>query len=605
MHITAWRSALLLLTTLVCCQAADSAGRPPNLIVILADDLGWADLGCYGSQFYQTPRLDRMAREGIRFTDAYAASTVCSPSRAALMTGKFPARLHLTDFIPGRAIKSDQKLRRPDFEQNLPLRELTLAERLKSNGYQSGFFGKWHLGGIGFHASDQGFDVATPEMAGMRRTVPLSTPSPNSPALVEPLPGEELTSVLTRSAIRFIEQNRDHPFLLYLPHVAVHIPLHGRNELIQKYQKLAQAGARQTNAVYAAMLESLDEGVGAILDALERLHLTQNTLVIFTSDNGGLNVLEGANTPATSNAPLRAGKGFVYEGGIRVPLIAWWPGTITGGRVDSTPLITMDLHATLAALGGVSSPGEGLDGHSFAGLLRGQSGPEAHSLFWHYPHYSNQGGTPASAMREGDFKLIEFLESGHLELYDLSKDPAETRDLAGEMAERANAMAKQLADWRRSVQAQMPTANTNYLPTGIAPSADGSVVLPAHEASTHGVNLRYEPPAHKNTLGYWTKREDWASWTVRIPEPRAYTVEVLQGCGKGSGGSEVEVSIGDQKVRFIVEDTGHFQHFIRRQIGVVTLPAGKQTLVVKPVTKPGVAVMDLREVVLRAETTQK
>jgi hypothetical protein len=297
--------------------------------------------------------------------------------------------------------------------------------------------------------------------------------------------------------------------------------------------------------------------------------------------------------------PLRGGKGYIYEGGLRVPLIAWWPGKIPAGREDGTPLITMDLHATLAELAGSDLSTGAPDGRSFLGLLRGGPAPATRPLFWHYPHYSNQGGRPASAVRDGDFKLIEFLESGHLELYNLSTDPSESRDLAEKMTDRANGMAKQLAEWRRLVQAQMPTANTNYVPVGIGPGPDGSIVLPAHEGTAHGVNVRYEPPAHKNTLGYWTKLEDWVSWTVRVPAPGSFIVEVLQGCGKGSGGSEVEVSIGDQKVRFTVEDTGHFQHFIRRQIGTVTLPAGKQSLEVHPVTKPGVAVMDLREVVLR------
>lgn len=578
---------------------ASAADRPPNLIVILADDLGWADLGCYGSTFHQTPRLDAMAREGIRFTEAYAACTVCSPTRAALMTGKAPARLHLTDFIPGRNILPDQKLRRPDFRLQLPLEEETLAERLKSKGYRTAIFGKWHLGGAGFEPAKQGFDATSPEMAGFRRVAPFRNPEGPLGDLETPRPGEELTSVITRSALRFIDESQDRPFFLYLPHVAVHIPLNGRPELVEKHRaRLSATAAGQTNALYAAMLESLDESVGAILDRLKSRGLEKNTLVIFTSDNGGLHVHEGPNTPATSNAPLRAGKGYIYEGGLRVPLIAWWPGTIAPQRVESSAVITMDVHATLLELAGLD-PTRALDGRSFATTLTQGSPIAAHPLYWHYPHYSNQGGRPAGAVRDGHHKLVEFYESGYLELYDLGGNPDESRNLATEMPERANALAKQLADWRKTVAAQSPTRNTNYVAVPHKPDATGLLRLPAHEVTIHGVNVRYEPPAHKNTIGYWTKVEDWVSWEVEITREGEYVIEVLQGCGKGSGGSEVELSIADQSVRFVVQDTGHFQNFVRREVGTVRLKPGRHTFAVKPQRKPGVAVMDLREVVLR------
>lgn len=574
-----------------------SAERPPNVVVILADDLGWADLSCYGSRFHKTPNLDRMAAEGLRFTDAYAACTVCSPTRAALMTGKAPARLHLTDFIPGRNVLPDQKLRRPDFNLQLPLEESTLAEKLKAKGYRTACFGKWHLGGQGFQPTLQGFDEATPDVAGVSRRAPFLQAGRAVPELAGGPSEEELTAAITRNAVRFLRENRDEPFFLYLPHVAVHIPLYGKPDRVAEFKKAIRSGEAQTNAVYAAMLESLDAGVGAVLDELRALKLDRNTVVLFTSDNGGLSVREGPNTPATSNAPLRAGKGYQYEGGLRVPLIAWAPGLVPAGGVSHDPVITMDLHATLLELAGAEAAG--LDGVSLVSLMKG-SGPLApRSLYWHYPHYSNQGGKPAGAIREGNWKLVEHFESGYLELFDLSQDPGEAHSVSFERADVANGMAKRLAEWRKSVGAQMPTVNSNYVSVPIQADATGTLVLPAHEASTHGQNVRYEPPANKNTLGYWTRVDDWVSWDVTLPREGLYSVEVLQGCGKGSGGSEVEISVGGASVRFTVEDTGHFQKFVRRNLGTIRASAGRSTLAVHPKTKPGVAVMDLREVVLR------
>lgn len=575
-----------------------SAERLPNIILIVADDLGARDLACYGSSFYQTPHLDRMAKEGIRFTQAYAACTVCSPSRAALMTGKSPARLHLTDFIPGRNLMSDQKLRRPDFEQQLPLGETTLAETLRAKGYRTGCFGKWHLGGKGFEAIDQGFESSTPDAAGLRRVDPFPAGAPVPRGFVAPNPGEELTSLLTRSAVSFIEQHRQEPFFLYFPEVAVHIPLYGTEDRIRKFQALPKKnGASQTNVVYAAMLEALDESVGAVLQKIRDLGLEGNTLVLFTSDNGGLSVSEGPMTPATSNAPFRAGKGHCYEGGLRIPLIAWWPGVIEAGKTCDTPVISMDVHDTLAEIGG-AEPGSAGDGHSFAAFLRHPSNFPAYPLFWHYPHYSNQGGKPAGAIRSGDFKLIEFYESGHLELYDLRYDPGETRSLADLMPERANAMAQQLNEWRKSVGAQMPTPNKDYVRVPLRSSPDGTIVFPAHEVTVHGKNVRYEPPAHKNTIGYWTLVEDWVDWEFTLEEGD-YSVEILQGCGKGSGGSEVEIQVGDERLKFKVWDTGHFQNFVRRTLGTVHLAAGTHQLAIRPQHKPGGAVMDVREMLLR------
>lgn len=598
----------LLLSLVAGLHAGRAAETRPNFVVILMDDLGVMDLGCYGSGFHRTPHLDRMAREGMQFTRAYAACPVCSPTRAALLTGQNPARLHLTDWLPGRPDRKDQKMRRPTLTTNLPSALVTLAEALKSAGYATAHVGKWHVGGEGQGPREHGFDL---NIGGDHRGTPASYFAPYGrgrnviPGLEDAPPGEYLTDRLTDEAVKFIETRREQPFLLYLPHFAVHTPLTAKSNLVARYRAQPRPGSTQSNAIYAAMVESMDESVGRILAALESSGLAANTLVLFTSDNGGLSVAEGPNTPATSNAPLRAGKGHLYEGGLRVPLLARWPGVVPAGQSNATPVITTDLYFTLLELAGVPAPPtQPADGVSLAALLRGNGTLARPALHWHYPHYSNQGGKPGGAIREGDFKLIEFYESGYLELYDLTRDPGETNNLTGARSQLANDLAKKLADWRRNVGAGMMTPNPDHEPVPLRPDATGRIVLPAHEAVVHGSRLRYEPPANKNTLGYWTQPQDWASWDFAVTRPGRFTVEVLQGCGKGSGGSEVEIHIEGaspgQTVKFMVEDTGHFQNFITRELGQVNLTAaGRHTLAVKPRTKPGVAVMDLRQVVLR------
>ena len=600
----AYRVGVLLLCLLCVAHEGVAADRPPNIVLILADDLGWSDLGCQGSDFYQTPNIDRLAREGMRFTQAYAAGPVCSPTRASILTGQHPARLRLTDWLPGRGDRKDQKMKRPVIETNLPTMVVTLAEALKLGGYTTASIGKWHLGGKGSLPQDHGFDV---NIAGDHRGSPASYFAPFGkgdkvmPGLEQAPTGEYLTDRLTSEAEKFIEASRDKPFFLYFAHFAPHIPLAAKSNLVAKYHAAIKPGATHTNAIYAAMLESIDESVGRITRKLQELDLTTNTLVIFTSDNGGLSVREGPNTPATSNFPLRAGKGHLYEGGIRVPLIARWRGVVPGATTEPTPVTTCDLYPTLLSLAGAKWPGDpGADGVALMPLLKRTGTLTRGPLFWHYPHYSNQGGKPGGAIREGDFKLIEFYESGYLEVYNLADDPGETNNLAGAQPERANDLAKKLADWRRRLHADMMSTNADYEPVPIAPSADGSVLLPAHEATIHGATLRYEPPANKNTLGYWTKKDDWVSWEFTVAKPGKFSVEVLQGCGKASGGAEVEVSVGATKLSFVVEDTGHFQNFIPRIIGSIDLATtGPHTLAVKPKTKPGVAVMDLRRVTLR------
>lgn len=594
MLLNLMRSALrigLVLCFLLVMQAGRSLAAP-NVIVILVDDLGWADLGCYGSRFHQTPNLDRMAREGLRFTDAYSACTVCSPTRAALLTGKSPARLHLTDWIAGHPAPK-ARLLPPDWTKRLDPTEPTVASRLKTAGYATASIGKWHLG-EGTTPEQFGFDV---NIAGDHRGQPPRYVSPYGlPKLKDGPVGEFLTDRECAEALGFIEQNRAKPFFLYLPHYAVHTPIAGKTNVVEKYR--GRRKDDQGNAVYAALLESVDDSVGRIRERLESLGIATNTVILFTSDNGGL-VLGGANRP-TSNFPLRSGKGDVYEGGTRVPLMAVWPGVIRSGTTTSTPVQTMDLYPTILEIAGVEDvAGHERDGVSLVPLFRGK-GLAGRSLYWHYPHYHPGGATPYGAVRSGEWKLIQFYETGHLELYNLASDLGETQDLANAVPERANAMAKELAEWRGRVGAQMPVPNPGHEAAGIRPGADGVYVLPAHRVVAHGKNVQYEPPANKNTVGYWTIVDDWVHWDLEAPAAGRYEVEILQGCGTGSGGSEVELTLGGSKLLFTVMETGGFQKFQPRRLGTLEIAApGRLTFEIRPKRKPGVAVMDVRQVILR------
>jgi arylsulfatase A-like enzyme len=452
---------LLLLAFATSGQAAEP--RTPNVVVILMDDLGWADVGCYGSTFYETPNTDRLAAQGMRFTNAYAAGCVCSPTRASIMCGKYPARLHLTDFLTGRTDRPSQKLLRPKVEQRLSLDEISLARALKPAGYVTASIGKWHLGGPEFSPEKHGFDV------NIGGSITGSPPGGyfkfKAPNLTARNDEEYLTDRLSEEAEAFIEKNKDKPFFLYLAHYAVHIPLQGKKDLIEKYDKKDKPAKGQNNAIYAAMVQSMDEGVGRVMKKLDELKLADNTVVIFTSDNGGLSVKEGPNTPSTDNAPLRAGKGYLYEGGIREPFILRWPGVVKAGSVCEVPVASQDLYPTILQLAGVK-PAEGqvIDGESLVPLLKETGKPARDALYWHYPHYSNQGGRPSGAVRRGEYKLIEFYEDDHVELYNLKDDVGESNDLAQKLPEEAARLRKLLADWRKSVNAQMPTPNPDYKP---------------------------------------------------------------------------------------------------------------------------------------------
>jgi arylsulfatase A-like enzyme len=460
-----------LLTTLATATVLGMVGRAHaeqprrlNLIVILIDDMGWRDLGCYGSSFYQTPHIDRLAAQGMRFTQGYAACPVCSPTRASILTGRYPARLHLTDWLPGRTDRPSQKLLRPRIQQHLPLDEVTLAQALKPLGYVSASIGKWHLGGGADYLPERrGFDV---NVGGTQ------TGSPpggyfkfQTPTLKARNDREYLTDRLTEEAEQFIARNHDRPFFLYLAHYAVHIPLQAKKDVIAKYEARAKATEAQHNALYAATVEAVDDSVGRIMSKLDELKLADRTVILFTSDNGGLSVKEGPHTPATSNAPLRAGKGYLYEGGIREPLIVRWPGVVRPGSVCDVPVLSTDFYPTLLQIaGGKADPDRVIDGVSLVPLLRGTGGLKREALYWHYPHYSNQGGKPGGAVRQGDYKLIESYEDGRLELYNLKDDLGETTDLSAKLPGKAKELHQLLKAWRKAVNAQMPTPNPDYQP---------------------------------------------------------------------------------------------------------------------------------------------
>ncbi|MCA9040165.1 MAG: sulfatase, partial [Planctomycetaceae bacterium] len=439
-------------------MADDSSDKtPPNVVLFLADDMGWRDLACYGNEFHETPNIDRLAASGMRFTDAYAACPVCSPTRASIMSGNYPATINLTDFIPGH-YRPFAKLTVPEFNQQLPFEEETVAEIMKSAGYQTGSFGKWHLGGKGSLPGDHGFGDWV--VSGGRHFYPNFGTTPKR----EIEDGTYLADFLTSEAERFIEENQDRPFFLYLPHYAVHIPLEAKQELIKKYENKEKPSYGVNNPVYAAMVEHLDQSVGRLTKKLDELNLTENTIFIYFSDNGGLfKRFDGDGPEVMSNEPLRAEKGTLYEGGIRVPFIIKWPGHIPAGAESAQPVCSIDLLPTIAELTGqAASQKQSVDGVSLAPAVLSQQEIPQRNLYWHYPHYHHCA--PSGAIRSGRYKLIEEYEDGRVELYDLEQDLGEEQNLAEEQPELASRLQKELADWRSKVNAQMPTENANWDP---------------------------------------------------------------------------------------------------------------------------------------------
>lgn len=598
------RLAVLVMLLLVSTKL--TVAETPNVVLIVADDLGAMDLGCYGSKFHRTPNLDKLAADGMRFTQSYAACPVCSPSRAAIMTGQYPQRFQLTDWLPGRPDRPDQRLKRPMLRNHLPLEATTIADLLKPAGYVCASIGKWHLGGDGFEPTKQGFEInIAGDAAGSPQSyfAPFRRPNGKAmPGLSDAPDGEYLPDRLTTEAEKFITANRERPFFLYLPHFTPHTPLKAKENLVKKYPAAGTFNGQQNNPIYAAMLESLDESVGRIVAKLDELKLSDRTIVLFTSDNGGLATTEGPNTPATSNAPLREGKGWLYEGGIRVPLLVKWPGRVKANSTNDVTVCGIDLLPTIRdACGLEKTDSLKTDGVSLLPLLQQSGTLSRDSLFWHYPHYANQGGKPGAAIRAGEWKLIEFYEEGRRELFHVAKDVSESRNLAEQDPDRVRELSEKLDAWRKSVGALMPELNTAYVPN---PQADsGEIVIPARTADVRGVMLRYEPMPHKNTLGFWVRAEDWARFEFSVTKPGRFDLEGLIGCGNGSGGSEVQFEIAPagqdskpQSLSYLVKETGGFQNFVPTMLGEVTLDKpGRYELRVKAVKKPGVAVMDLRQ----------
>lgn len=447
---------MFVLVFLVFCSVSlHAAADKPNFIFILIDDMGYGDVGPNGNTFTDTPHIDQLAASGMRFTDAYAAAPNCSPTRASVLTGKWPARLRLTQYLPGNAGRKLLPLLQAPLPDGLDLNEITLAEALKPHGYATASIGKWHLGGEGYLPQLQGFDLnyggseagSHKSMFSPHKTVGL----PDGPK------GEYLSDRLTDEALDFIEQNSDQPFFLYMPHYAVHGPIQAKAKLIEKYGARRGAKVNKNRAKYAAMVESVDDSVGRIVQKLKQLKLTENTVVFFFSDNGGKESL------GASNGPLSHGKGWLYEGGVREPLIVTWPGTISAGAVERTAVQSIDFYPTILELAGAPEPaGHQSDGLSLMPLLLQTGKLKRDTLFWHYPHYSNAGSPPTSSIRQGDWKLIEFFEDSHLELYNLGPDIGEENNLATQHPDIVARLHVQLKDWRHSIDAVYPTPNPDY-----------------------------------------------------------------------------------------------------------------------------------------------
>ncbi|MFW5760051.1 MAG: sulfatase [Cyclobacteriaceae bacterium] len=443
---------LFILGIVISCKT-EKEPQKPNIVMVLADDLGWAQIGCYGTDYYETPNIDQIAYEGMRFTNAYAAAPVCSPTRASILTGKYPARLHLTNFIAGGGDKG-KPLAVPDWQKFLPLEEKTVAEVLKEQGYATALFGKWHLSiektppeSLPYNPTKQGFDE---EFVTYK-------PAEYMPLGEWQTAEEDAHSVdtITSLSLGFMQRNQDKPFFLIVSHNTIHDPLMEQSATINKYQNKAGNDQPENHPVIAAMIERLDESTGRIIKKIEDLGIAENTIVIFYSDNGGLH-------KHAAQTPLRMGKGTLYEGGIRVPLIVKWPGVTQPGTSSDHLISSVDLLPTFADMAGFSSHELAIDGLSFTGVLQGQKDSfNREALYWHFPHYHN--GMPGGVVRAGDYKLIERFEPmllnqpGQLEVYNLAEDIGETTNLLDSLPEKAEELQQMLHQWRDQVGAQMMT----------------------------------------------------------------------------------------------------------------------------------------------------
>lgn len=429
---------------------------PPNIIFILADDLGYSQIGCYGTSYYETPNIDGLAKEGMRFTNAYAAASICSPTRASIMTGKYPARLHLTNYIPGT--NKEFRLRQPDWQKFLPLEEVTFAEVLKERGYRTSIFGKWHLSiekappqSLPYNPDKQGFDEHFVTYKPSGKVLQSWQDAENDAHNVD---------TITNLALDFIERNQSEPFMLFVSHNSIHDPLMERREAIRKYEQKGGADRPENNPILGAMIERLDKSCGAIFQKVKELGLDDNTIIIFFADNGGLET-DAAQTP------LRRGKGWLYEGGIKEPLIVKWKGKVTPGTTSSALVSSIDFLPTFLEVAGITDVPSGVDGRSFVPALRDPEAEVHSKLFWHFPHYHN--GPPSGAIRMGDWKLIELYEESILngrkqafELYNLASDIGESTNLADSLEAKTAELALALEDWRNEVKAQLMIENSQF-----------------------------------------------------------------------------------------------------------------------------------------------
>lgn len=446
------RCTIILL--LMACLAGLSYAQQHNVIFLLVDDMGYADVGAYGNTYHQTPNIDRLAAAGMRFTDGYAAAPNCSPTRTSILTGRWPARVGITQYLPGNYLPY-AKLLQAELPEGLPLEETVLAEPLKAAGYATASIGKWHLGSGRYLPERRGFDLNfAGAQWGSHRSMFAPHPRLNIPGAHE---GDYLTDRLTLESEKFIEANRNRPFFLYLPLYSVHGPIQGKKELIAKYKNRTDPTGRD-HATYAAMVEGVDECVGRLVAKLRALGLEERTVFFFFSDNGGVE-------SRAFNGGFRRGKGWLFEAGIREPTIVKWPGVVEPASVCDTPVSSVDFYPTILEIAGAAdTAGHTSDGLSLVPLLKQTGGLDRDTLYWHYPHYSNAGSPPTGAIRQGDHKLLEFFEDGHIELYNLADDPAEKTDLARRMPSKAKALHEKLIQWRESVDAKMPPPNPDYDP---------------------------------------------------------------------------------------------------------------------------------------------
>lgn len=465
--------AISLLAFSSCSMPATPGNKSPNIVFILADDLGWADLPVYGNRFNEAPNITKLADEGMRFDNAYAACPVCSPTRASIQSGQYPARVGVTDFITGHWRPFEQVIVPINRTQYLPLENITFAEKLKEVGYATGYFGKWHLGWGEHIPSNQGYDEQVVYNGGgffgFGSKMDPPTKFPEEMVLAE---------ALTDLSVSFIDRHKDQPFLLFLAHYDVHVQLDAQQELIDKYLAKEKDESYPSNAVYAAMIENVDNSVGRIQAKLDELGLAENTIIIFFSDNGGLvsrfdkiplhaksklHIYDGDTMQyiASSNAPLRAEKGTVYEGGIREPFIVKWPGKVGSGTLNHSLISSVDFYPTFLELANASpDPSQTLDGKSFLDQIVNGKEDYDRALFWHYPVYHHD--LPASVVRKGDYKLIENLVDGSLELYNLADDIGEQQNLAKSMQEKTSELQGLLKEWQKDVNAEFPIPNPDF-----------------------------------------------------------------------------------------------------------------------------------------------